>query len=502
MDNKLKYFIYCRKSEEDEERQILSIEAQLRELKEYAQKSNLRVVDILIESKSARKPGREIFDTMIKRIEVKEANAILVWQINRIARNSLDGGRIIWYMDNGTIKQIDTPHKQFKNNGDDKFFMTLEFGMAKKYSDDLSDNIRRGNRQKYERGEYIGWAPLGYINAKIEGHPNILPEQNSSQLTVKVFEEFSTASHSLGTMTNTIEKWGLKTKAGKKISKSHLYTILTNPTYYGWYRHGGDLHKGNYEPLISKQLFDRVQDVLHNRSKPKKIYNDWAYAGLIKCGCECGATVIFETKKKYYKGTGRWAEYTYARSSKRCAICTETGISLKELERQIINKLDDISIDKEVWQLGIKLLEAKYESESKDRSMIVETRQREYQKLQTELDGYFKMRAREEMTADEFQEKKNHILKEQNKLKDFIDNGLQNQRHWLELAEDFFTTALQAREIVETGNLEEKRKIVQKIGWNLKLKSGKLVWTYQKPFDILLQTEVRSNMSRGKDSNL
>jgi DNA invertase Pin-like site-specific DNA recombinase len=135
-------FIYCRKSSEDEDRQVLSIEAQLRELKEYAEKCGLQIVDTLTESKSAHKPGREVFNGMMARIDLGEADAILSWQINRLARNAKDGGDIIWAMDEGKIKQIDTSHKQFKNNGDDKFFMTLEFGMAKKYSDDLSDNKR------------------------------------------------------------------------------------------------------------------------------------------------------------------------------------------------------------------------------------------------------------------------------------------------------------------------------------------------------------------------
>ncbi len=502
METKLKYFIYCRKSEEDEKRQILSIEAQLRELKEYAQKCDLHIVEVLTESKSARTPGRETFNNMLRRIEVGEANAMLVWQINRIARNHKDGGNVLQMITDGVIKQVDTPHKQFKNTGDDKFFMALEFGMATKFSDDLSDNIRRGNKAKYERGEYLGVAPIGYLNVKISGHPTIALDPEKAPLVKRVFEEYSTGNYSLGRMCELIKSLGLKTKRDLPISKSHLQKILQKEAYYGWYFHGGELHNGTYEKLIERSLFDRVQDVLHNRSKPKKQYNQWAYAGLIKCGCGCGASVIFETKQKYYKGTDRHVDYTYARSSKRCGPCLEQGTSLIKLEKQFVEIASNIEIDEEQWQLGKELLNRKYHHVAKERAVIVENMQREYQRIQNELDGYFRMRARDEIIGEEFQVKKDGLTKEQIKLKEKIDEGLHNQRYWLELAQDFLDTAYYARKTLEEGTLDEKRELIKKIGWNLLLKDGKLSWKLQEPYDILLQPVYRSDVSRGEDSNL
>ena len=161
-----------------------------------------------------------------------------------------------------------------------------------------------------------------------------------------------------------------------------------------------------------------------------------------------------------------------------------------------------MTIDEETWRLGIKLLNAKYESEAKQRAQVVESRQRQYQRIQSELDGYFKMRAREEMSAEEFTVKKKAIFEEQAKLKEKIDDGLNGQRTWLELAEDFFTTAYQAREMLNSDSLEAKRKAVQKIGWNVLLKDEKLVWTYQKPYDILLKPQYRSDLRWVQDSNL
>ncbi len=492
--NDLIHFQYCRKSSEDDEKQVLSIDAQEREVGDYGAKCNFKVIKLASETKSAHKPGREVFNKMLDRIERGEANAILCWKLDRLARNALDGGRIVWLMDEGKLKQIDTPHKTFKNTADDKFLMSIEFGMSKKYSDDLSDNVKRGIRQKYERGEYPNYAPVGYINGKLNGGINILPDPERKELVIKIFVEYATGKYSLGEVTDRVFEWGLRTRRGKPISKSHLHRILQNPLYYGQFEHARELHNGSYEPLIGKKLFDDVQAVLHNKAKPKKIENDWPYAALLKCGCGCGASVIFETKRKFYKKKGRWAEYTYARSSKRCSKCLQRGINLDELERQLDEKIAPVTIDEKTWSLGIKMLNAKYESEAKERAQVVESRQRQYQRLQSELDGYFKMRAKEEMTAEEFTSKKKTILDEQVRLKEKIDDGLNGQRTWLELAEEFFTIAYQAREMLNSDNLEAKRKAVVEIGWNVLLKDEKLVWTYKRPYDILLKPQYRSDL--------
>src|SRR3990167_9489459 len=120
-----KYFIYCRKSSEEEDRQILSLDAQKRELEEFATKSNLFIVDIFMESKSAFKTGRPIYGEMLQRIEKDEANAVICWQPNRISRNPKDGGEFIHMTDLGFIKELRTPYKAFTNSADDKFFLNL-----------------------------------------------------------------------------------------------------------------------------------------------------------------------------------------------------------------------------------------------------------------------------------------------------------------------------------------------------------------------------------------
>src|ERR1700719_395000 len=155
----LKHFIYCRKSSEDDDRQALSIVAQLSEIGILARANNLSVVDTLSESKSAKEPGREVFNDMLRRIEAGEANAILTWKLDRLARNFDDGGRLIGMLQRGVIQEIRTFEKTYLPT-DNVLTIAVELGMANQYVRDLSVNIRRGIREKVRRGIFYGKAPL------------------------------------------------------------------------------------------------------------------------------------------------------------------------------------------------------------------------------------------------------------------------------------------------------------------------------------------------------
>src|SRR3972149_10691011 len=159
----MRYFLYARKSTDVEDKQVLSIEAQIDELRMLAKRENLSIVEEFIEKRSAKIPGRPIFNDMLSRIQNGEAQGIVCWKIDRLSRNPVDSGRISWLLQQGTIAKIVTHDRAYLPH-DNVLLMSVEFGMANQYIRDLSVNVTRGLRQKARMGIYPSTAPLGYLN--------------------------------------------------------------------------------------------------------------------------------------------------------------------------------------------------------------------------------------------------------------------------------------------------------------------------------------------------
>lgn len=163
MQSQEKYFIYVRKSTDVEDKQVLSVEAQIVELRKFAADNNLRIVDTIIEKKSAKIPGRPKFGKTLKRIENGEANGILSWHPDRLARNSVDGGQIIYLLDQNLLVALKFPSFWFENTSQGKFMLSMAFSQSKYYVDSLSENTKRST-PKSTTCEYPSIAPLGYLN--------------------------------------------------------------------------------------------------------------------------------------------------------------------------------------------------------------------------------------------------------------------------------------------------------------------------------------------------
>ena len=156
----MQYFLYARKSTDVEDKQVLSIEAQLAELRAVAKRDGLEIAEEFVEKRSAKMPGRPVFEDMLKRIERGDAQGIVCWKIDRLSRNPVDSGRISWLLQQSVIQKIVAHDKTYLPH-DNVLLMSVEFGMANQYIRDLSVNVTRGLRQKARQGVYPSIAPLG-----------------------------------------------------------------------------------------------------------------------------------------------------------------------------------------------------------------------------------------------------------------------------------------------------------------------------------------------------
>src|SRR6266542_803579 len=290
-----RFFMYARKSTESEDRQVRSIPDQYAEIRELAARENTSVIEELSEARTAKTPGRPVFNAMLDRIERGEADGILAWHPDRLSRNAVDAGRIIWLIDTGKIKALRFPTYSFEPTAQVKFMLSLMLSQSKYYVDNLSENIRRGQRQKIKNGIWPMMAPIGYLNHPTER--TIYPDLERAPLIRKAFELHAAGTYTLEQVRDVVNAMGLRTRYGKPLVKSQYHRILRKPIYCGIISYGNELYEGKHEPLISKELFDRVQQVMDGRSRPQlRVTKPYLYQRLFHCG-ECGCMITNETQK-------------------------------------------------------------------------------------------------------------------------------------------------------------------------------------------------------------
>ncbi|NJO34147.1 MAG: recombinase family protein [Rhodospirillales bacterium] len=260
----MKYFIYCRKSSEAEDRQVMSIESQLSTLhRTFADRSDITVVEVYQEAFSAKAPGRADFDAMLARIERGEADGIIAWAPDRLARNSIDGGKIIYLLDCGTIRDLKFATYTFENNSQGKFMLQIMFGQSKYYSDALSENVKRGNRTKIEKGWRPNQAPLGYLNDPVT--KTIVEDPIHFPLVGQILSMMLTGAYSPKQIAIAArDEWGFTTPkkrriGGTPLAMSTIYKMLTNPFYAGIIVWNGQSYPGKHRPMITIDEFQRIQ---------------------------------------------------------------------------------------------------------------------------------------------------------------------------------------------------------------------------------------------------
>ena len=279
---------------------MLSVESQLAELTRFAKQRGLTIGKVFTEAKSAKAPGaRPIFNSMMQRLYAGEATGILCWKLDRLARNPVDGGSIIWAMKQHQVTVM-TPFQLYGQSEDNVVWMYLEFGMAQKYVDDLSRNVKRGLRTKAEMGWFPCRPPLGYMNrVGPDGRKVIVKDPHRFEAVQSCWRLMlsgdRTPAQIHGVATTVL---GLKGMDRKPIAKATLYTLFGNPFYYGSYeypRRSGFWHEGRHTPMVTKEEFDLVQQQLGRLKASPRNHPVFAYTGLIRCG-SCGGAVTAEEK--------------------------------------------------------------------------------------------------------------------------------------------------------------------------------------------------------------
>ena len=443
----MKYIVYCRKSTDEKTKQVLSIEAQVAELKEFAKREHLQIVDFVTESKTAKVPGRKKFEEVLKMIEKGMANAILSWHPDRLARNSIDGGKIIYLLDTGKLIDLKFPSFWFDNTPQGKFMLSIAFSQSKYYVDNLSENVKRGNRQKLRRGEWPSKAPLGYVNEPKLRTIVVNPETSGS--IKRAFRIFADGNKSFTEIANYLYKFGIVAKNRKAIKVDQIKKMLTNKFYVGILYYAGEYYEASHKCFISKKLFSRVQKQIKRIERPRKNGHNFAFAGLATCG-ECGAAITAESHIKFYPSTRGKVEYVYYRCTKKLKPCNQKYIPEKNLEEQLRDKLASCGLHQD-WQKHFEEWMERDEEKDKQNAektlQSVKSRIAEIElKLNRLLDGYLDQVVEPKI----YKLKKNELFEQKLKLQEQIIKIQKHGSSWLEPMREFVNCALQAQKIART----------------------------------------------------
>jgi len=483
-----RYFIYCRKSSEQEDRQALSIESQTSELERYAKKEQLQVVTLLQESRSAKMPGRPVFNEMLRRIGKGEADGILAWHPDRLARNALDGGQIIHHLDTGRLVGLRFPTYTFENTSQGKFMLAIMFGQSKYYVDSLSENVRRGNRTKREKGWYPAYAPIGYLNSRGEtGDHIIVPDPLRFALVKRVWELCLTGAYSVPQLCKVAEDLGLRSRKTKTcgdtpLGRTGIYRVLKRPFYAGYIVYKGKWHPARHEPMITVDQFHQVQAFLRKdtRSRPKR--HLFAYAGLMKCGtCESSVTA-----EEHHNRFGTRYLYYHCTHKNRAVACQEGSIEEESLETQILAFLEEIHIDKATLDEALVAVEALSKTEANEETK--EAVRKALAICQKSMDNLTRLRCQELIGDEEFVRQRAALAQEEERLHE--RNRQLEMSAWIEPSRDLFFFSHRARFWLLHGDNDVKRVILATVGSNLLLTNKTLRIDAKKPFSI-----VRENRS-------
>src|SRR3989338_2560803 len=458
-----KFFLYARKSTDVEDKQVLSIDAQLTELRSFAREQNLEVVEEFIEKQSAKIPGRPIFGQMLKRIERGEVSGIVSWHPDRLARNSVDGGQIVYFLDIGKIASLKFPSHWFENTPQGKFSLSMAFVQSKYYVDSLSENTKRGLRQKVRMGIFPSQAPLGYLNDSRT--KTIVVEKKKSKIVRLAFEKYAKGKSRLEDISNFLAKSGVTTRTGKRISKTKASFILSNSFYIGLFKYGGEIHEGKHEPIISKKLFDEAQEMLKFRGQPdRKPQNEpQPFCGLISCA-SCGMMITAENKTKRQKN-GNVHHYVYYRCTKKSKTikCPEMSLRSEKVDEQLSSLIKKVSLPKDWAEELLKMAEKDFKNSAQSNFAGVKEKEEKISSLSKKLERLLNGYLDQVVDEQDYRLQKSKLLSDKKSLEEEISTFSHKQNNWLAPFQNWIKEAQNLNGIARDTDLFAKKVVAKEI---------------------------------------
>ena len=489
----LRYRLYARKSTDTEDKQVQSLDDQVKYMTELAKRDGLHIVgEPIRESQSAKRPdARPKFKALLEEIETGKIDGIICWKLDRLSRNPADSGRIQQLLQDGKLQHIQTTEKSYFPE-DNAIVFSVEAGMSNQYIRELATNTKRGMRSKAEKGDKPGVPPIGYLNNRL--NKVIVADPDNFKLVRILWDKMLTGTYSMAQLVEVAEhdlniRRPVRGKTGgNAIAYSSLCTMFRNPFYTGKLLFNGTLYDGNHPAMVSEDEFERVQQIIDptHTTRPKdKTYN-FLMRNLFRCG-ECGFAITAEQKHKTIKSTGERKAYIYyhctGKNKKTKCSQPHLHVAEDELIRQIKDKLSRYTIDSAFYELAIKALTEQEEGVVAKEHAQTNSRDNAIEKAKQSIANLRRMRYSGEADDDawyfaemsELENKLETLQKDRN-------TADRKARDWREVADEVFTFARYAKEDFDADDLEKKRTVIARMGEKLTIMDRTIQFTPNKYF--------------------
>jgi site-specific DNA recombinase len=477
--------LYARVSSKEQEREGFSIPAQLKLLREYAFRSDFRLVEEFVDIETAKASGRQNFGEMVRFFnQHRECRVVLVEKTDRLYRNFRDAVTLEdLELEIHLVKEGQIVSREAKSQA--KLIHGMQLVLARNYIENLREEVKKGMREKAEQGIYPGRAPLGYRNNKaartIEIHPA------NAQIVTQIFALYASGTYSLSELRKAV-----RLATGKTISRAYLHTILTNPFYMGNFQWGGRLYRGTHDTFVSPDLYERAQAVLRGHNKPKYRKHEIAFRGLLHCA-EDNCTITAELKK---------GKYVYYRCTGYRGKCATPRFTEAEMGRKLGDVLKGIQIPDDVLtciqeflttDLGQLRGDAKAQRNALEERLAI-VRRRMDQAYQDKLDGAIPEEFWQRRSV-EWGDEERQILASLAKLELPTAGRVLDAKRILELANKAYPLYL-------TQNPSEQAKLLRMVLLNCAVDGVSIQPTYRRPFDLIFQRAKNQEWSGREDLNL
>jgi len=492
-----KAILLARVSSKEQEETGYSLPAQEKLLAQYAGKHSFTTAKVFSISETASKTTqRKTFDQMMRYAQKYRIKVVVCEKADRLTRNFNDMVAIDDWLEADEERQVHLVKDGLVLHKNSRSQERLRWGIqvlfAKNYIDNLKEEIRKGQIEKLEQGWLPTKPPLGYQSVGEQKKRIHVINSDIAPLIKEMFELYAKGQHSLQSLSEVMYDKGLRSRNGNRIKKHQVHRFLTDPFYYGRNRWNGQIYPvpGKQEPIISKEVFDRVQELMRRKNAPKYNKHFYTFKGLVRCA-DCGGKITWEPHKGKLYGH---CNYNYT----NCITKGRAWYKEAELEEEIVGIFQELQVKHKRLADWIKksLLES-----HKDKIEYHETTLAELDKREREINQW-----RDRIYDDLV---KGKILQERYDRKDAeyaseLDDVLGQRKKLAKASSEYYVLGVSIYQLSQKSNTiyykakkpEQKRKLLNVVFEKLEMADGKLAYEYTPAFEFLAKAVAETNSSK------